>query len=346
MMPLANLIGRLGGLTAILVGLALCAVVQQEVTGRPMAAPAEQRAVEVRVRPAAKVSGPPGTASLVRDVRATVTGQWAQQVRSAFGDRQAAEPDVHLVRVGKDGDWAFGTSAVAPPPEVDAMPLVSLFVAQRAGDRWQIALAGSADFAGFLQQAPEDVIPEAQRPLLEQYGAARDLPDRLALPWQVGQSWTVHPMSGMSGLRFEGGDGKVLASGAGRLYRLCTRSSDRGMILLIHPNGSATEYYQVADLTDVKDGSSVKQGDYLGRVSTDRPCGGPPARGRAAAGFTLLTGNDVVSLDGAEIGGWTLHADKGGFHADRSDMRIEPDNPLLNFGTDPTPSPTPDPRSS
>jgi hypothetical protein len=118
------------------------------------------------------------------------------------------------------------------------------------------------------------------------------------------------------------------------------------MILLIHPNGSATEYYQVADLTDVKDGSSVKQGDYLGRVSTDRPCGGPPAQGQAAADFTLLTGDDVVSLDGAEIGGWTLHTGGGGFHADRSDMRVEPDNPLLNFGTEPTPSPTPDPRSS
>lgn len=349
MLPLTNLIGRLGGLTVVLAGLALCAIVQQEVDGRPMVPAARQpSAAVVRTHPAVKVSGPPDTAPLIRQVRATATVQWGALVRSAFGAQQVPQPDVHLVRIGQAGDWAFGTCAVPPPPGMDAMPHASVFVARRAGKTWRIALAGTRDFAQLLRQAPAAVIPADQRPSLERYGTTQSgkPPVGLALPWRAGQSWTVQSMAGMSGLRFAGGDGQVLASGTGRLYRLCARSPGRAMILLIHPDGTATEYYQVADLTGVKDGAPVQQGEYLGRVSTDRPCGGPSAQGQATASFTLLSGYRAVSLDGARIGGWTLHTDEDRFYADRSGMRVDSGNPLLNFGTDPARSSTPHPPSA
>ncbi|MEO3872313.1 hypothetical protein ABGB18_26170 [Nonomuraea sp. B12E4] len=354
-MPLARLIGRLGGLTAVLVGLTLCAIVQQEVTGRPMAQSATQRsAAAVQSHPAARVSGPPGTTPLIDQVQATVTDQWAELVHSAFGVEKVPQPDVHLIWVDQAGGWAFGTCAVPPPPDVDAMPQVSLFVARRTDETWRIGLAGTEDFGRLLRDAPEAVIPAEQRPLLEQYGTAKsgNPPKGLVLPWHAGQSWTVQSLANTSGLRFAGGDGRVLASGPGRVYRLCAHSPGRGMLLLIHPNGTATEYYQVTDLTRVKDGASVRRGEYLGQVSTDRPCGGPSAQGPAAASFTLLSGDGAVSLDGVEIGGWTLHTDGGSFYADRSGMRVESGNPLLNFGTDPgrssapRPPAAPAPRSS
>jgi hypothetical protein len=118
------------------------------------------------------------------------------------------------------------------------------------------------------------------------------------------------------------------------------------MLLLIHPNGMASEYYQVANVTDVKDGTLVERGEYLGRISADRPCGGLPAKGGTTASFALLNGHGAVSLNGAQIGGWTLHTSEGRFYADRPGVRVDSGNPLLNFGPDAAPSAAQDPGTA
>jgi LasA protease len=350
MLPLANLIMRLGRLTAVLVGLALCAVIQLEVNGYSMIPAVRQQRAAARPHPTAKASRPAAVTLLIRQVRATVSEQRAMLVRRAFGVQDVPQPDVHLVRIDRAGGWAFGTCAVPPPAGMDAMPQSSMFVARRSGRNWQIALSGTEGFERLVRQAPVTLIPTGQRPFLEQYGKATarggNASAGLALPWRTGQSWTVQSMAGVSGLHFAGGDGRVLASGVGRLYRLCARSPNRGMLMLIHPNGMASEYYQVADITDVKDGTLVEQGEYIGRISTDRPCGGPPAKGRTTASFALLDGYGAVSLNGAQIGGWTLHTSEGRFYADRSGVRVDSGNPLLNFGPDAAPSSTPHPATA
>lgn len=338
MLPLANLVGRLGGLTAVLVGLTLCAIIQQQVSGDSPVPATRRQGVGTRPPQATKVSPPVTATSLIRQVRATVNEQRATLVRRAFGIQDVPRPNVRLVRIDRAGGWAFGTYAVPPPAGMDAMPHSSLFVARRSKETWRITLAGTGEFTRLVRRAPVTVIPEDQRPFLERYDRATaesgNTSAGLALPWRAGQSWTVRSMADVSGLRFAGGDGRVLASGAGRLYRLCARSPGRGMLLLIHPDGMVSEYYQVADVPDLEDGALVEQGEYLGRISTDRPCGGPAARGRAAAIFTLLSGEHALSLEGTRIGGWTLHTAEGRFYADRSGLRVDSGDPLLNFGPD------------
>ena len=77
MLPLANLVGRLGGLTAVLVGLTLCAIIQQQVSGDSPVPATRRQGVGTRPPQAAKVSRPVTATSLIRQVRATVNEQRA-----------------------------------------------------------------------------------------------------------------------------------------------------------------------------------------------------------------------------------------------------------------------------
>lgn len=172
-------------------------------------------------------------------------------------------------------------------------------------------------------------------------------PDASLFLARRGQSRTLETAGG--GLRFGGGDGRVLAPGAGRLYRLCAKGPSRGMLLLIHPSGLASEFYGMTRLTAAGQGAAVRPGSYLGRTGTDRPCGGPPAAGPAAVSFALAGARSPVPLDGARIGGWTLHVAAGAVSADRPGVHVDAGNPLLNFGAEtpvshpPAESPSPAP---
>lgn len=349
LLPLANRLSRTGGVTAVLVGLALCAIVQQAVIGPPGRRPAAERGRHaVKSPPTPKRTTrsprPAPVTPLERQVRTVVLRQRAALARRVFGARPAA-PDVSASRVDRAAGWASGTAAIPPPAGVTAMPDASLFLARRVGRRWTVALAGTKDFVRLLRAAPASVVSRAERPLLARFGtvaaAPRGTATRLALPWDAGQSWTMR-RAGDHALRFNGGDGKVLAPGTGRLYRLCPRAPDRGMLVLIHPDGVASEYYGITDLAHVKDGAAVRQGGYLGRIGTDRPCGGGPPAAQATVSFALCAANHPVPLDGVRIGGWTLHTTAGRVSARRAGLRIEEGNPLLNLGVGAaTPTPVP-----
>jgi hypothetical protein len=198
-------------------------------------------------------------------------------------------------------------------------------------------------------QAPDSVVSAAERTTLRKYDAAKRAEHRapkggaLMLPWTIGQSWTLVPTD--RGLSFDGGDGRVLAASAGRVYRLCSSSPDRGLVLVIGDDGTATEYYQLDRLTELPDGEQVEQGDYLGHTSTDQACGGGEAA-RPLVRFGLRDTDGPVSLDGKQIGGWTIHDAPGVAYAERDGVRVNAGNPLLNFGIDASPSPSPSPTKS
>jgi hypothetical protein len=115
------------------------------------------------------------------------------------------------------------------------------------------------------------------------------------------------------------------------MYRLCSDEPDRGLIMVIHQDGIASQYYQVSGTPPRPDGSEVRRGDLLGIVSTDRPCGGEQAeRGRLR--FALRHADEVFPLDSARIGGWTLHTTSAATFAERGLIRVMSGQPLLNFG--------------
>jgi len=341
MLPMANRIAWLGGGTAALVTLSLCAIVQQALLHpqprqRTAAAPvpAAVRKTPLRTRQ------PVAVIRLETSVRTVL--RRAVLARNTFGTQALGQPHVVLSRIDRAQGWAFGSSAVQPAAGAAELPYASLFIARQTGASWQVALAGARNFPSLLGKAPASVVPRAELPILRKYGAtappANATATGLMLPWQTGQSWTLEPPQGSVGLRFSGGDGRALAPGDGRLYQVC------GMVLLIHPNGLASEFSQLTGGPSVKDGSLVRQGTFLGKASAATSCGQP---GSATLGFALLSAGHPLPVDGVQIGGWTLHAPSGApLFADRAGLRVNAGNPLLNFGTAPAPAAPPAPSSS
>ncbi|GAA4627411.1 hypothetical protein GCM10023196_039500 [Actinoallomurus vinaceus] len=343
-------------MVVIVVGLALAAIVEQVVMPPPARHPvAERRRVHatptrtrrpVSARPSpSRIPVSPAT-QLSRKVEKVVLAERSPVVRRNYGVDTLKAPIVRLSRMDRRDSWAFGTETIPPPSDMTVMPESSVFLAQMTQTGWEVALAGTPAFAALLKKAPATVVPDAERPVLAKFSTAADTPldTGLMLPWGIGQSWSLLASDkGVSG--FDGGDGRVLAAGDGRIYRLCSSTPGHGLVLLIHPNGLASEYYQLSDVTRVRDGSLVKRGDYLGRTGTEQPCGGGEAPQRMVR-FALSDANGPMRLDRLQIGGWTLRETAAATFAERAGVRVDADNPLLNFGAMPTPAPSGSPSPS
>jgi hypothetical protein len=346
MRTLVNRVSALGVATVVVVGLSLAAIVEQALLPTAHSAhrhdaasapePVHSRSHKPRPSRSAKRVSP--ATLLSRQVKKAATTERGPTARREYGVGKVSDPVVNVTRM--DHTWAFGTEAIPAPAGSSAAPESALFLARASGTRWTVALAGTQEFAELVPKAPTSVVHKDERDTLKKLRGPGKAPldTGLMLPWSVGQSWSaVTTEPGTWG--FDGGDGRVLAAGDGLLYRLCSSSPDRGMVLLVHPNGLATEYYQMDDITPVADGDAVKQGDYLGRTSTDQPCGGGHASSRLVR-FSLRDAEGPVPLDQVKIGGWDLHSTSDGVFADHGELRVEAGNPLLNFGTAPAPAPS------
>ncbi len=177
----------------------------------------------------------------------------------------------------------------------------------------------------------------------------------LELPWRAGESWRLVAAFGGAGqaasmLAFSGGDGRVRAAGPGRLYRFCGGPGSDALIEVIHPDGSATEYYQLRAETRIAEGSLVAAGAYLGMTGTSMSCGGTvpgPGPGEGAGNgkratnrlpgtvaFAVIGSGGVMSLADLTLGGWTFHeqAKPPLVSARRAAVRVRIGGLLKNFG--------------
>lgn len=352
-LPLSNRIARLGTGTAVLVALAMCAIVQQTIRQQmathqaPAASPSPAPVHRATAKPKRKGNRSAAASSVTTlESKVRTTLRTSAMAQTAFGKQSLAQPNVEVSRVDKAKGWAFGTSAVEPPSGTGVVPYPSLFLARLTKTGWKVALTGTSDFTALLGKAPASVVAKAEVPILQKYGAANSstppAATGLTLPWSTGQSWTLGQTSGTAGLQFSGGDGRVLAAADGRVYRLCTRAAGRGLLLMIHSNGLASEYYQLTGEPALTDGSLIKQGTFLGKIGTDRPCGDPQPSASPALGFALLCLSHAMPLNNAVLGGWTLHIPASGpVYAERLGLRVNAGNPLLNFGPVAAASPPP-----
>jgi Peptidase family M23 len=353
---MSDRISAVGVVVVIAVGLALAAIVEQAVMPPSARHPvSERQPVRHRPRPRPSRTVPAHAtaprspmsraAQLNRKVESVALAQRSPVARREYGVGTLSAPIVRLSRMDRRGTWAFGTETIPPPRGMTVMPDSSLYLAQLTRTGWRVALAGTPDFTTLLRKAPASVVTAAERPALQKFSTAVDTPldTGLMLPWSVGQSWSLLASDrGVSG--FDGGDGRVLAAGDGRIYRLCSSAAGHGLVLLVHPNGLATQYYQLTDVPKVRDGSLVKRGAYLGRTGTEQPCGGGEAPQRMVR-FSIRDADGPVRLDRVQIGGWTLRETVAATFAERAGVRVEAGNPLLNFGATPA-SPTPAPSAS
>ncbi|NVI86310.1 hypothetical protein HUX53_03215 [Actinomadura sp. BRA 177] len=281
--------------------------------------------------------------------------------RQAYGAAPTQPPIVGATRTSADKTWVFGTTAIPVPESSSANPEVAFYAAHWTGREWQVGLSGGKAFATLLGDVPAAVMSASEVRLVSKYGAVTAAQaaalvngtragDRLMLPWKIGQVWAMTTADGsarpLGSLAFSGGDGRVVASGDGRLYRFCGNASGNALVLLIHPSGLATTYYGLAGVPKLRDGSVVQQGDALGRTGTARPCGGAAAP-RAEVGFALRGGGGAVPLDGAEIGGWTFRERAKpllGF-AERGALQVLPGGLMANLGPVPAADEEPPPSS-
>ncbi|QKW35161.1 hypothetical protein HUT06_14890 [Actinomadura sp. NAK00032] len=312
----------------------------------------------------------PSLRVLAAQVRKLTLAERGAAARQAYGAAPAQQPIVGATRTSADRTWVFGTTAIPVPESSAANPEVAFYAAHWTGKRWQVGLSGGAAFATLLAGMPAAVMPAAEGRLLREYGTVTAegaaalvngtrAGDRLMLPWKIGQVWAMTTSDGsarpLASLAFSGGDGRVVASAKGRLYRFCGNASGNAMVMLIHPSGLATTYYRLRNVTRLRDGGVVAQGGALGGTGTERPCGGAAAP-RAEVGFGLRGGTGTVPLDGAEIGGWTFRERAKpllGF-AERGALQVLPGGLMANLGpvpaaaeeepVPPSPSPSPSPE--
>jgi hypothetical protein len=336
-----NRMGTIALVSNVGLCLILCAIVERTVISavdqRGAAAASPGQAAESPDDPVSESPrGPRQTRSPVRlfalesTVKQLTLAQRGTLARRSFGTATTGRPIVQQTRTTKT--WALGTAAIPPPKGSPAMPDVALFVARAVGRRWQVGLGGSSAFNRLLAAAPAALVPSAERALLARYSVAASPTNStgLMLPWKQGQPWAL--VADKYGLGFTGGDGRVLAAGDGRLYRFCGTSPGHGLILLIHPNGLATEYYQLTSQPRLAGGDIVRRGDYLGRVGTDRPCGGGSPEPQVR--FGLRHADQDVTLDGKNVGGWTFlnGTDLDRYVAVRGDKQILPGEQVTNLG--------------
>ncbi|WP_067463191.1 peptidoglycan DD-metalloendopeptidase family protein [Actinomadura macra] len=316
-------------------------------------------------------SGAPGRApagpdvpALSAQVRKLTLAERGAAARQTYGAAPTRPPMVEVARTSPDKTWAFGTTAIPVPDTSGANPEVAFFAARWRQDRWQVALSGGDRFAGLLSGLPATVMSADEGRALRRYGALTAAQataqahsgkkgDALMLPWKSGTTWSMGTGDGgtsvrpLGSLAFWGGDGRVLSSGAGRLYRFCGDQDGRALVMVIHGSGLATTYYRVRSVPELRDGSIVQRGDPLGRTGSDRPCGGAPAA-RPEVEFDLRRGAERVPLDGALLGGWTFRERAKPLlgYAERGELQVLPGGQLANLGpvpgADVPPSP-PDP---
>jgi hypothetical protein len=317
----------------------------------------------------------PSGAALARAVRHLMYAQHGIAASREYKTLMTPSPVVHFSRVKLDKSWVLGTTAIPVPAGTAAPPATALFLGHVRGTGWAVALSGTPAFAQMLKLGSGKVVTSAEARLLAQFSAVQAATGSgavtapggatpLALPWGTGQSWRLGGVAGIrasahamaSLVAFAGGDGRVRAAGEGRLYRFCGGRRDNALIEIIHADGSATQYGQLAGETTVVDGTLVARGAYLGMTGTTLACGGtvlranapattggkagasPSPRASAAAGgavaFAILKAGDAVTLNGVALGDWILH-EQGAppvVSAQRAKTHVVPGGLIKNFG--------------
>ncbi|WP_262012733.1 peptidoglycan DD-metalloendopeptidase family protein [Micromonospora sp. Mcm103] len=225
------------------------------------------------------------------------------------GSATARAADAQQARITvtrTNGRWAFGTAVLLADRSEDAHPTGSVFLARSDSKGWTVAFDGEASFGDLAAASP--LVSENEKAVFRTpvapLAAGGDFRTGMALPFAVGQTWTLtsgpHGWGGAaapwSSVDLAGGDQVVRAARAGTAYTMCT-----GWIRVIHDRGYSTDYYHLWNSISVN-GAAVAQGAYLGNTGTDVTCGGS-ATGRHVH-FGLRQNSAYVPIAGHGIGKW------------------------------------------
>ena len=282
--------------------------------------------------------------ALKRAVAREMLGQDDGRVFGYSAAEESRSTRTNVDRVGGGGEWAFGTALIEAPKEDGAYPEGWLFVAEKVGDTWRVALEGSPEFEESAEAAPEPVVSEEEKELFAGSNSASGerttlaVSTRLGLPYRKGGSWrmTGGPHGWATGydrpysaLDFAGGRGRVRSPGPGRVYKMCGNSD--GWLRVIHPNGYSTDYYHLRDNIKPRDGKPIETGAFLGYTGTTT-CAGGAAYG-SHVHFALRQNGAYTALDNKTLGGWTFQQGNAYYgYAQHNNRRSYAGDPLRNYG--------------
>lgn len=283
----------------------------------------------VMAAPAAAQAAPRSDAAVV----AAVTAKLLTHTASSETVRMTGD-DARVTVTRRNGRWAFGTAVLVAPRVRDTHPTGSIFVARAEADRWQVAFDGEPAFSALAAGSP--VVTETERKVFVTPSpayAGGDFRTGMALPFAVGQTWTLsggpHGWGGgeqpFSSIDLAGGDQVVRAARGGTAYTMC-----QGWIRVIHDRGYSTDYYHLWSSISVN-GAAVAQGAFLGYTGTDVTCGGA-ASGRHVH-FGLRQNSAYVPIADHGIGKWVFvggAAYQGG--ARHGSAWAGPGSGLYNYG--------------
>ncbi|WP_330277047.1 peptidoglycan DD-metalloendopeptidase family protein [Lentzea sp. NBC_00516] len=303
----------------------------------------------VLVAGAAVLVAPSATAApdLATTVRATMLQQHGDALKRQWDTQTLREPLFEPTRTSDA--WVFGSTTVPlAHGQEHGAPHMALFLARKERSTWRVELDGTAGFAALAAQAPSGVLSDGEKRTFAANQSNQALaPTGLGLPWPVNVAWWMgggpHGNSGnsrpFSSIDFNGGDGRVLSAGNGRVYKSCVVGRS-ALVKVVHDNGYSTTYYHMYNLTTLADGSAVRTGTYLGNIGNELPCGGSSTG--AHVHFSLLRGNTHVSVNGMTIGGWTFYegSQAYGGYAQRGSTRVNVGGRITNYGGGGTTLPT------
>lgn len=265
----------------------------------------------------------------------------AQSLRSAVdaaltqrATKSHAGTHVEITR--RDGDSrAFGTAVLKSGSGTDDHPEGWLFLAERSGGAWKVALDGTTAFGDMAAESGLLSVQERGAFTGGTVGvnAGSDFRTGMRLPFAVGQSWGMyggpHPWGSSgawSSLDLAGGDGRVLAARGGTAYTMC-----KGWVRVIHDRGYSTDYYHLFNNISAN-GLAVGEGAFLGNQGTDVTCGG--AATGAHVHFGLRQNSAYVGIAGHGIGKWAIENGGAAYQGSalHGSNRVYAGGGLYNYG--------------
>jgi LasA protease len=258
---------------------------------------------------------------------------------------------VNVSRKDTNSGWSTGTAIITAALREGSYPDGWLFLARRTSSGWTAGLDGTDGFGQLAQTAPESIFSAGERDVfaaagrmgkystkpeaLGDIGTAATASDitELRLPYAVGQTWRLtggtHSTS-KSSVDMAGGDGRVLAAGAGRVYVMC--SSRRGWLRVYHPNGYTSDYYHLQGNITPANGTSVAEGAFLGNIGVDVSCGGSATGPHVH--WSILKGDTRVTWHHRSAGKWVFYNGASDYegYALHGSTRVNVGGGLYNYG--------------
>jgi LasA protease len=257
----------------------------------------------------------------------------------------AAGREIGFTPLKESPGWVFGYVVATAPTGADAYPQAWLYLAQRTGGAWRFALEGTAEFAALTGAAPfldgtEKRIYAStyQGGVSTQATIQASANPVLRLPFALNVSWTfsggLHSWDGVNGphssIDLAGGNGQVLAAGAGAASAPCSKGP-KGWVRIYHDNGYRTDYYHMTGNVN-PGGARVGEGAFLGNIGTDVTCGGSAARPHVH--FSIGLNNTFVGWHQRAAGKWVFWdgASQYSGYALHGSTRVDPGGALFNYG--------------